>query len=68
MKTQLKDFSFTFAGSGHYKVIYTSPATFSSWRNMISDMTLIDATKNSDNPKRKDLNWLKKAVKRGEKI
>lgn len=32
--------------------------------NLITDMTLIDATKNADEPRRKDLEALKKAIKR----
>lgn len=59
MKTTLRDFDFTFAGYGHYKVTYTSPATGKQWSATISDMELVDATKNSDNPKRKDLEMLK---------
>lgn len=59
MKTTLRDFDFTFAGYGHYKVTYTSPATGKQWSATISDMELVDATKNSDDPKRKDLEMLK---------
>ena len=59
MKAELKDFEFTFAGYGHYKVTYTSPKTSKQWSVTISDMELIDKTKNSDNPKRKDLELLK---------
>ena len=59
MKTTLRDFDFTFAGYGHYKVTYTSPATGKQWSATISDMELVDVTKNSDDPKRKDLEMLK---------
>ena len=59
MKTKLTDFDFIFAGYGFYKVIYTSPATRKQWTVKISDMPLIDATKNAENPKLKDLNLLK---------
>ena len=59
MKTTLRDFDFTFAGYGHYKVTYTSPKTGKQWSATISDMELVDNTKNSDNPKRKDLEMLK---------
>lgn len=59
MKTTLRDFDFTFAGYGHYKVTYTSPATGKQWSITTTDMELVDATKNSDNPKRKDLEMLK---------
>jgi hypothetical protein len=59
MKTTLRDFDFTFAGYGHYKVTYTSPATGKQWSITTTDMQIIDATKNSDEPKRKDLEMLK---------
>lgn len=57
--TQLSDFTFQPRGYGHYNVTYTSPKTGKQWESIISDMTIIDAVKNSDNPKQKDLNWLK---------
>ena len=63
MKTQLAHFDFEFAGYGHYKVTYTSPVTGKTWHKTTSNMPLIDATKNEDNPKRKDLETLKKLVK-----
>jgi hypothetical protein len=59
MKTTVKDFDFQFAGYGCYKITYTSPATGKQWSATISDMELVDATKNSDQPKRKDLEMLK---------
>lgn len=59
MKTTLRDFDFTFAGYGHYKVTYTSPKTGKQWSATVSDTQLVDATKNSDEPKRKDLEMLK---------
>jgi|TARA_R100000908_G_scaffold65191_1_gene52679 hypothetical protein len=59
MKTELKDFTFTFSGHGHYKVTYTSPTTGKEWTRTTDNMIMIDETKNSDNPKRKDLNYLK---------
>ena len=59
MKTELNDFTFTFSGHGHYKVTYTSPTTGKEWTRTTDNMTLIDETKNSDKPKRKDLNYLK---------
>lgn len=51
-KTTIYDFNFEFAGYGHYKVTY--------------DMPLIDATKNADEPKRKDLEQLKRVCKDGK--
>lgn len=62
MKTQnttKSDFQFLFSGHGHYKVIYTSPVTGKKWTKVTSDMPLIDATKNEENPKTKDLEMLK---------
>lgn len=64
-KTTIYDFDFTFAGHGHYKVTYTSPATGKSWTAITNDMLLIDATKNSDSPKRCDLEVLKRVCKHG---
>jgi hypothetical protein len=63
MKTQLSDFSFKFAGYGHYCVTYTSPKTGKAWTATTSNMPLIDATKNADDPKQADLNQLKRIVK-----
>jgi len=67
MKTQITDFQFQFSGYGHYKVFYTSP-TNSTWVTTTSNMPLIDATKNEDNPKQKDLEQLKRLCKQGSKI
>lgn len=67
MKTtniKLTDFTFNFIGHGHYKVIYESPKTGKTWTNIITDMTIIDATKNADNLKIKDLKDLKRICKR----
>jgi hypothetical protein len=63
MKTNLTDFTFRFEGRGAYTVIYTSPKTGKTWRRYITDMMLIDRTKNADEPKRKDLDILKYIVK-----
>jgi hypothetical protein len=40
-------------------VTYQSPATNKKWWKITNDMPLIDATKNEENPKRKDLEYLK---------
>lgn len=63
-KISISDFSFMPSGYGHYKVTYTSPVTGKSWTTVTSDMPLIDATKNADEPKRCDLERLKRFVKR----
>jgi hypothetical protein len=62
MKTQtttISNFQFIFSGHGHYRVIYTSPVTGKKWTKVTDNMPLIDATKNEENPKRKDLELLK---------
>ena len=63
-KSSISDFSFMPSGYGHYKVTYTSPFTGKSWTAKTNDMPLIDATKNTDEPKRCDLERLKRVVKR----
>ncbi len=57
------DFTFKFAGYGHYTVTYTSPSTGKSWTATTSNMPLIDLTKNEENPKIKDLLALKRLCK-----
>ena len=65
MKITISDFSFLFRGYGHYLVNYQSPVTGKSWTRLTSNMPLIDVTKNVGNPKRKDLEELKRFVKYG---
>lgn len=62
-KISITDFRFEFRGYGHYKVTYTSPVTGKQWTATTNDMPLIDDTKNSDDPKRKDLELLKRMCK-----
>lgn len=57
------DFNFEFAGRGHYNVTYTSPSTGKQWTKLINDMSIIDATKNEDTPKKCDLKDLKTLCK-----
>ena len=64
-KTTISDFRFEVAGYGHYKVTYTSPVTWKQWTAKTNDMPLIDATKNADEPKRRDLELLKRGCKNG---
>lgn len=59
----IHDFIFEFKGYGHYKVTYTSPVTGKKWDYEVDDMTIIDATKNTNNPKKKDLEILKNYLK-----
>lgn len=63
MRTELSDFEFRPRGYGRYKVVYKSPVTGKEWATIIEDMTMIDATKNADQPKRKDLEALKRKCK-----
>jgi hypothetical protein len=58
-KIKRSDFRFMPSGYGHYKVTYTSPVTFKEFTTVTNNMPLIDATKNNDSPKRKDLERLK---------
>lgn len=58
-KISIYDFNFQISGYGRYRVTYTSPVTGKQWSTVINDMTLVDATKNADEPKRKDLEALK---------
>lgn len=59
----LSDFTFMFSGHGHYKVTFTSPYTGKKWSTVTSNMPLIDATKNAESPKIKDLQTLKSICK-----
>jgi hypothetical protein len=68
--TSIKDFDFEFNGYGRYRVTYMSPKTYKKWTSVITDMRLIDDTKNEGAfAKRKDLNNLKLLIKtHNEKI
>lgn len=62
-KTEKTDFSFRPSGFGQYDVAYKSPVTGKEWKAHITDMSLIDLTRNKEYPKRKDLDLLKWIVK-----
>ena len=62
-KVKISDFSFIPSGYGAYIVTYTSPLSFKKWSKRITDMEIIDLTKNADFPKLKDLNQLRRIVK-----
>ena len=64
-KIEKSDFSFLFSGYGHYRVTYKSPVNGKEWTTVTNDMPLIDATRNCDEPKRKDLETLKRVCKNG---
>ena len=59
----ISNFTFKFNGYGHYIVTVTSAKTGKEFTATTSDMPLIDSTKNSDNPKQKDLLKLKNICK-----
>lgn len=61
----LDNFKFELAGYGHYKVTYTYPTSGKRVSRTIDDMTIIDATKNAEEPKRRDLITLRNLVVRG---
>ena len=65
MKNKLKrsDFGFRYVAYGCYSVSYTSPVTGRMWSTLTKDMELIDCTKNTDNPKKKDLERLRRICK-----
>ena len=56
-------FSFRFAGFGQYVVTYTTPTRGDYWRARITDMSLIDETKNAEEPTGAALRRLRDAVK-----
>ena len=49
-KISLTSFYFRFAGYGQYIVTYTTPIRGDYWRARINDMSLIDDTKNAEEP------------------
>jgi len=63
-KISISDFNFSPSGYGHYKVTFISPKTGKEWTTITNNMPLIDATKNAEYPKVKDLNNLKSLCKR----
>lgn len=63
-KIDITDFTFRPVGFGIYQVIYESPVTGRRWTTIVDDMTIIDATRNADTPKIKDLEMLKRICKR----
>ena len=65
MKTNIaiSDFRFLPSGFGHYFVEYTSPVTGKKFSTITNNMPLIDATKNASEPKKKDLELIKRVCK-----
>lgn len=65
MKTTIDSFDFKY----EYYGVYTVLITVGNYRysNKVTDMKLIDATKNADEPKFKDIMTLKKLVMCGSR-
>lgn len=68
MKTTIHNFTFTPTGYGRYDVTFTSPKTGREYSCSTTDMPLIDATKNEDEPKQTALIELKRRCKLGQQI
>ncbi|MCQ2348944.1 MAG: hypothetical protein MJZ98_00520 [Paludibacteraceae bacterium] len=60
----LSKFDFVFAGSGHYKVRYTTERG-DYYVKLVTDMTIIDATLNAEWAKLEDIKILRDYVKSG---
>ncbi len=56
-------FDFRFVGYGQYVVTYTTPTRGDYWCAHITDMQLIDDTKNADEPTQAAFRRLRDAVK-----
>lgn len=63
MKMNINDFKFEMTGYGLYRVIYTTPVRGDYWSAIISDMLLIDNTKNAEEPTQSAMKWLRRSVK-----
>lgn len=63
IKTKITDFKFEHSGHGQYVVYYQSPVTNKNYSKRVTDMQIIDKTKNADSPKLKDMEKLKKIIK-----
>ena len=59
----LSGFSFHLVGAGHYRVTYQTPQRGDYWVALITDMTVIDATKNAEWAKRRDIDHLRYLLK-----
>lgn len=59
----ISDFSFKFVGYGHYKVTYQSPVTQKEWSKVTTNMSLIDETKNAEQPTKVALKHLRRVCK-----
>ena len=59
----LSKFTFSFRGSGHYIVTYTTDRG-DYYKALVTDMTLIDATKNAEYAKLRDIKALHSMIVR----
>lgn len=64
-RLSITDFQFKQTYYGRYEVTYTSPKIGKQWKTSITDMKLIDATKNAEEPRQFDLRRLLYLVKHG---
>ena len=58
----LHNFGFRKTGSGCYQVTYTTDLRGDYWVATVNDMTLIDATKNAEWARLRDIEWLRHIV------
>jgi hypothetical protein len=58
----LHNFRFEYAGSGCVRVTYVTEKRGDYWSAYIHDMGIIDATKNAEWAKAKDIEWLRYLV------
>ena len=63
MKPTIRNFKFEHISEKQYLVTYIQSNTLTIYSKIVTDMDLIDKTRNSDNPKQKYLNKLKSIVK-----
>lgn len=61
----LSNFTFRFNGRGRYKVTYKTPMRGDYWTALVTDRSTIDATKNADWAKVKDIKRLMFLCKQG---
>ena len=59
----LSCFRFVLLSAGHYSVTYTTPRRGDFWQCLVTDMTIIDNTKNAEWTKRVDIERLRNYVK-----
>ena len=63
-KDEKHDFNFVHLSYGRHLVQYISPTTGLVWTRETDDMLMIDSVKNKEQPRRKDMTYLKKFIKR----